>query len=177
MSTAVVDVEQQRSELAEAEAQLRHLERELAALPSRLSEAARAADGARLLALRQRRGEIEGEIFAARSRLLRLQIEAAEQRRLGLKRVLKEQEDELLVAAQAARVAYDEARRRVEAHGAVVMRMRFIENDAEIERVKANELRQELAALVREASGEGGEQVATYGARTGRVLTRGGDVA
>jgi hypothetical protein len=172
MSTAV-EVGQQ-SELAESEAQLRLLESEQRALPSRLSEAAREADGARLLALRRRRGELEGELFAARSRLLQLEIEAAERRRLELKKAWKLEEEELLVAAQAAREAYDEARRKVEAHGQVALRMRLLENDAEIQRQRANELRQELAALVREASGEGGEQVINFGERTGRPLTRAG---
>jgi hypothetical protein len=52
--------------------------------------------------------------------------------------------------------------------------MRRLENVAEIERQRANELRQELAALVREAGGEQVEQVINFGERTGRPLTRAG---
>lgn len=176
MRTAV-DVEQQRSELAEAEAQLRHLERELAALPSRLSEAAREADGARLLALRQRRGEIVGEIFAAKSRLLRLEIEAAERRRFELRRAVSVQEDALLEAARDARAAADLAQAAVAAHGRVAFEMRRLQNAAEIERQRAVELRAELAALVREAGGAKGEEAVSYGLRSGRLIVRGGDAA
>jgi hypothetical protein len=169
MSTAV-EVEQQ-SELAEAEGRLRLLESEQRALPSQLSEAAREADGARLLILRRRREEVEAELFSARARLLRLQIEAAERRRLALKQSLKVEESELIAAAQVARKAYDEARLKVEEHGRIALRMRLISNDVEIERVKANELRQQLADLVREAGGEQVPQVVSYGERTGRPLT------
>ena len=175
MSTAV-EVEQ-RSELAEAESQLRLLERELAALPSRLSEAAREADGARLLILRRRREEVEAELFSARARLLRLQIEAAEQRRFALKRALKAEEEELIAAAQVAREAYDFAKKKVEEHGQVALRMRLLENDSEIQRQRAAELRGQLAALVREAGGEQVDGGVNYGLRSGRVIVRGGDAA
>jgi hypothetical protein len=167
MTTAVSEA----TELEAAARELSALEAERRALPGQLAAAAREADGARLLALRQRRGELEGEIFAARSRLLRLEIEAAEQRRLALRRSLKEQEEELLAAAQVAREAWDFAKKKVEEHGQIALRMRLISNDIEIARVKASELRQQLAALIREASGEGGEQVVSYGERTGRPLT------
>jgi len=175
MSTAV-EVEQ-RSELAEAESQLRLLEAEQRALPSRLSEAAREADGARLLTLRRRREEVEAEIFSAKAKVLRLQIEDAERRRFSLKQALKVEEDELIAAAQAAREAYDFAKQKVVEHGAVVVRLRLLENDAEIQRQRANELRQELASLIREASGEQTKEAVNFGFRSGRVLTRGGDAA
>jgi hypothetical protein len=170
MSTVVDEA----TELEVASRAVRGLESEQRALPGQLAAAAREANGARLLALRRRRGELEGELFAARSRLLQLEIEAAERRRVELKKAWKLEEEELLVAAQAARKAYDEARRKVEAHGQVALRMRLLENDAEIQRQRANELRAELAALVREASGEGGELVINFGERTGRPLTRAG---
>lgn len=170
MSTVVDEA----TELEAAAREVNALEAEQRALPSRLSEAAREADASLMLALRQRRGDIEGELFAAKSRLLRLEIEAAEQRRFQLKRVLKSEEEELLTAAQAAREAYDFAKKKVAEHGAIVLRMRLLENDAEIQRQRANELRQELAALVREASGEGGERIINFGERTGRPLTRAG---
>lgn len=153
---------------------LRALETESNSLPAQLEAAARAADGAQLLALRQRRGELEAEIFAAKSRLLRLEIEAAERRRVELKKAWKLEEEELLTAAQAAREAYDFAKKKVEEHGQVVLRMRLLENDSEIQRQRANELRQQLAALIREAGGEKVPQVVNYGERTGRPMTRAG---
>jgi hypothetical protein len=169
--TTAVDAVDEATELEAAQRALRALEVEQAGLPAKLTDAAREADGSRLLALRRRREEVAAEVFSAKARVLRLQIEVAERRRVELKKALKLEEEELLAAAQVAREAYDFAKKKVEEHSAVVLRMRFLENDSEIERVKANELRQELAALVREASGEGGEQVINFGARTGRPLT------
>jgi hypothetical protein len=164
--------EQAGDELEEAAQALRILEAELAGIPARLAEAARAADGERLLVLRRRRDELGAEVFAARVRLLRLEIGIAERNRSELRRQVRAQEDDLAAAAQAAREAFDFAQKKVEEHGAIALRMRLTENAAEVERQRSNELRQQLAALIRDAGGEGGEEAVSYGERTGRPITR-----
>lgn len=171
MSTVVDEV----PGLEAAAREVNALEAEQRALPSRLSEAAREADGERLLALRRRREEVEAELFTARARYLQLRIEDAERRRFEYKRAVSIQEGALLEAARDARAAADLAQAAVAAHGRVAFEMRRLENVAEIERQRANELRQELAALVREAGGEKVEQVINFGERTGRpLMTRAG---
>jgi chromosome segregation ATPase len=172
MSTTI-DVE---AELEEAAQDLRALKAELSDLPNQLSAAARAADGAQLLTLRRRRDEIDALLFTARARSLRLEIQVAEQRRAELRRELAAKEEQLRAAAAEVRAAADELKRKTAAHTQISFEVLRVENSAEIQRQQANELRQQLAALIREASGEAaGAEVAQIGLRTGRAVTRGGD--
>ncbi len=157
-------VEGEAQGLEESERELARLEAERDRLPAAMAAAAGDADAGRLQSLRRRAGELADEIFASRTRVLRLRLREAEERQSTLQVELCGLGDELTRVTVEAQKLQDAANRALEKRGAVMLRVMAVEASAENNREEVNELRAEIGGLVARASGqESGERAQQYG--------------
>lgn len=150
--------------LEESERELRRLEAERDGLPVEMAVAAGEADAGRLQTLRRRSVEIADEIFASRTRVLRLRLSEEEERHAGLLAELSQLDGALTLATGEAQRAQDAANRALEKRGEIMLRLMAVEASAQNSHEEINELRSEIGGLVGRASGqETGERVQQYG--------------